>query len=277
MKYYNYNRNKNKYNEFQYSLDVIIKLLIFTMILAFVLQVLNIKLIGINKEFLILDYYILGDVFLSLFTIFICWGLPLFIGVISCNHFLYFSGLNEKIFNRIDRSKFIIGRALKSSLLGFFLTLIFYLFCFIFLVIIFKVSNPSMEISVTLKSYTNVLLPYYYFENPLLYLGTYILVISLFGSVFSTIGFYLSLLIKNKFFIYCLPFIIMMIYSILANFTPMHFGGLFDYTNIAMFSPIGFRYFSKDFQIICGLITPIILLILNYILIIIKSKREYTL
>ncbi len=270
-------KKKTLFNDLQYNNNFLIKRIIFIMICAFILQVAVIHTIGNNSSLLILDYFILNDLFSSMFTSIIIWIIPFFISFICGSQFIFFSPLKEKLFNRVDRKKYIIKRAFISAFMGFIFTLLFYIFCFIFLLIIFKTINYKMEIAVTLRPSSGALLPFYYFENPFLYIGIYVLIISLFAAAFAIIGFYVSLLTSNKFFVYIIPFTLIITYSVLAGFTPKSIGTLFDYTNIASFSPITLTHFSKNLHIICGISAPIIIILIFSILIVYHSNKDYTL
>lgn len=269
-------KNKSFFkNEIQFNKNVIIKNIIITMSLAFVCQMLSIYKVNKDPNLFMLDFYILNDNFFDFFTSFLVWLLPLYISYICGSQFLYFSNLKEKLFNRVNRKNFILKRALVSSVLGFLFTLLFYLFCFIFLVVVFKTASFRMDILVSFKNNASTLFPYIYFESPILYLLVYIFIISMFGSVFSLIGFYTSLYIPNKIFVFMIPFILMIVFSVFTNFTPLKVGGLFDYTNIGLFMPLTFTYFSKQTQLIVGFISPFIFIFIFLLLIIIKANKDY--
>ncbi|MEG0529209.1 MAG: hypothetical protein RR578_02610 [Bacilli bacterium] len=206
--------------------------IITTMILAFLLQLLNI-IINMNQQDLgLMDFYVLSNVSdaISIINV-IGWGIPLFVAFLCGQQFYYFNDVKTTVFTRTRQDLFIYKRAIRSFWMSVWYLLLFYVFSFIFLVIIMMIINPELNwgVSYINRSMLNSAL---YFNQPYLYVLFYIICSSLFGGVFSLMGFLTSLYFNNKALIFLMPFTIMVLMIFVFESNPIL--NIFNYNNTVL-------------------------------------------
>ena len=234
---------------------------------AFAAELLTIYQLRSQTNITISDAYVLNPNITNITSYMMIWMIPIYNAVVCGKQFNSYRMLEEKLFTRIERPKFIIRRALKSWLYGFAYTSGFYMLCALFLIIMMKTINPSIGFSPLLNTNSTVLFPYAYFAHPFLYLSAYVIVISAFGGVFAMLGFYLSIKIKNNAAVMIMPVLIAILFSLISSLSYRSMGMMFDYSNIVLLVPARLRYFSNEVMAVCGICSPMLFSVILFMFI----------
>lgn len=234
---------------------------------AFSAELMTVYQLRTQTNITISDVYVLNPNINNITSYIMIWMIPLYNAVICGKQYNSYRMLEEKLYCRTARPKFIVRRALKSWVYGFRYTLGFYILCGVFLTIMMKTVNSNIEFAPLLNTNSTVLFQYAYYAHPFLYLGAYAIVISAFGGVFAMLGFYLSIKVKNNTAVMILPVLIVMLFSLISSFSYRSVGTMFDYSNIVLLAPARLRYFTNEIMAICGICSPILFSLILYILV----------
>lgn len=225
---------KNKFKELLYGPKQISMMLIMVMIVAFIMQMINIFLTLAYPNLGLLDYYVYNTTDLIVENL-ICWMLPLVVGIGAGACFNYYYSIRIPLFLRYNQQKFIMNRAIKTFFVGFMCVLAFYIFSFIFMAITMLVIDPNIYLGVAINIDATVVEPRYYFSMPYLYLLFYILCASGFGGVYALLSYAASIVIRNKIIVAIIPFIFFVLMMVITEAIP--FGLYFSPSNAGNIEP----------------------------------------
>lgn len=261
--------------ELQYDKKFYNKLLIVVMIAALVMQSVSIYSL-LRDQYInlsVLDYFVLNINGTIGVENIIAWILPIMISIFIGAGYNFYREISVSLFTRINQKKFIYKRAVKTYLIGFVATFLFYIFCFIYMIIIVKIISPQSNFGVSFDMLEMTISPYLFSLYPLLYLGVYIAMISLFGGLFSLIAYYASLLIKNKVIVFIVPFIYIIINTFICEIIP--YGHYFNYNNLNILNPTRYSYYGGDkFYVFLIPISIILQTLLFTVLIKARGKKD---
>lgn len=249
------NRKKaGTYKELQFSKRNLGKGCVLVVLSAVILQT-GAALDAVRtRDVHLLDLYLLnraGDAFIQNI---VAWYLPILIGILTAGHFSYYRPVSDKIFTRMNPYKFLMERMKKGALVSAGYTLLFYLTCFVSLLVFDAFTGMRIVPGVSIAY--DVQAPYFYYVHPLLYLFWYILMAVLWAVVFSLAGMLSSLYIRRAGFIRFIPFVFMVVGVVLCAILPG--AELFSYYNAILLNQAG-GFASARTTMIAITLTPLAL------------------
>lgn len=199
------------------------KELIYTIIIAFILQnfvfYLGVGDIGNG----VMDFYILNVPYRNIMNIIVLFMLPIYISIISSGYFCKYRPAINYIFTRESKRKFISKDLMYLVTKNFLMTLLLFAMCFVFLMVFYVIVDPSMLFTTTidLSQFSGVLSPNLYFNQPILYLIGYAGLFSLASIVCTMIGYLASLYVTNKYIVNIAPFLIVVVLALVFDAIPI--------------------------------------------------------
>lgn len=263
------------FKELQYNKKFYIRMIILVMVFACGMSIFNVlQMLGTNYVNLsVFDYYVLNlhggtgvENIISCIT-------PIVLAVVIGSGYNFYRQIDISLFTRLNQKSFVYKRAVKSFIIGFVFEILFYLLCFFYTIIICMIFNSEMRFGVSFDLMGRTILPSFYYDFPLLYLGVYILLCSMFGGLFTLVSYYSSLCTKNNIIIFLAPYIYIILNIIMCEVIP--FGHYFNYNNLNIIDPTTYAYYGSDLLYIIMIpLSVMIQLSLCIILIRIKGKKD---
>lgn len=192
------------------------------MISAFLIQEWKIRLLmpDFNETHSFYDYYLLSGVDAGDNTpdIAAVWFLPILNGILLGRQFGCYTPIAGKIFQRADQKKFIQKNMSVAFWSAVLYSLLFYGTAWIAMTVTLKTAVPDMPMHVSMGR--NVAWRNVYFAHPFLYVLYYVISLSLFEGAFLLIGYHLSLKIRLTTLIPLVPFLFLMLSSLVFQAIP---------------------------------------------------------
>lgn len=260
---------KRKFKELQYVPKKMSAMLISIMILAFVIQMLNVFLTLAYPSLGMLDFYVFNTTNTIVENV-ICWLLPLVVGVGAGAGFNYFYPVRMPLFLRCNQQQFIMKRAIKTFWVGFWYVFLFYIFSFIFMFLTVIVIDPKIYLGVAINLKMSVVDPRYYFSFPYLYLLFYVICVSGFGGIYALVSFVMSLFVRNKIIVAMVPFVVFIAMMLIMEAVP--FGLYFSANNAGNLEPSKLIF---DTNWLYFIMTPLgIIILIAVLLLIVKNQGK---
>lgn len=160
----------------------------------------------------------------NLFAQLFVYLLPLLFGFLFGDIWINQRKMGDILTIRADRNKLFFSNWIITLILGFLSVMAFLVLTLIFTLIM--TNSPATDIHVNVSFLPefayhmlqqSVLFPELYINQPVLWLGLYIILVSLYGGVVASLCFVIGGMIKNKYIAFLLPFFLMMLLMIVLS------------------------------------------------------------
>lgn len=160
----------------------------------------------------------------NLFAQLFVYLLPLLFGFLFGDIWINQRKMGDILTIRADRNKLFFSNWIITLILGFLSVMAFLVLTLIFTLIM--TNSPATDIHVNVSFLPefayhmlqhSVLFPELYIDQPVLWLGLYIILVSLYGGVVASLCFVIGGMIKNKYIAFLLPFFLMMLLMIVLS------------------------------------------------------------